>query len=73
MRFFLSPVVFLAGIACMKYSFILTETFGKFDMAERYLGTGVGAGTYTFWKLFGLGLCTLSVFWLFGLLPSSAV
>ena len=71
MRFFLSPLVFILGILCMKYSVAITDQFtGKIDLAEKYLGTGIGAGTYTFWKLFGLGLCILSVLWLFNKLPS---
>ena len=70
MRFFLSPLVFIAGFLLMKYSVQVTDQFsGKIDLAEKYLGTGIGAGTYTFWKLFGLCLCVLSVLWLFNKLP----
>ncbi len=70
MRFFLSPLVFIAGILCMKYSVAITDQFtGKVELAEKYLGTGIGSGTYTFWKLFGLLLCVLSVLWLFNMLP----
>ena len=73
MRFFLSPLVFIAGILCMKYSVAITEQFsGKIDLAEKYLGTGIGAGTYTWWKLFGLMLCILAVLWLFNKLPGGA-
>jgi len=42
---------------------------GKIDFAEKFLGTGIGAGTYTWWKLFGLALCILAVLWLFNKLP----
>jgi hypothetical protein len=50
----------------MKYSVAITDQFtGKIDLAEKYLGTGVGAGTYTWWKLFGLLVCILSVLYLF--------
>ncbi len=70
MRFFLAPIVFILGVLCMKYSVQITDQFsGKIDMAEKYLGTGIGAGTYTWWKLFGLGVCVLSVLWLFNMLP----
>ena len=70
MRFFLSPLVFIAGILVMKYSVVITEQFsGKIDLAEKYLGSGIGAGTYTWWKLFGLILCILSVLWFFNKLP----
>lgn len=71
MRFFLSPLIFALGILFMKYSVQITEQFsGKIDFAEKYLGAGIGAGTYTWWKLFGLLLCILSVLWLFNLLPT---
>jgi hypothetical protein len=70
MRFIFAPLVFVLGILCMKYSVVITDQFsGKIDLAEKYLGTGIGAGTYTWWKLFGLGLCILSVLWLFNMLP----
>jgi hypothetical protein len=73
MRFVLSPLVFIAGILIMKYSVIITEQFsGKIDLAEKYLGSGIGAGTYTWWKLFGLLLCILAVLWLFNKLPGGA-
>lgn len=74
MRFLLSPLVFVLGIFCMKYSVQITDQFtGKIDLAEKYLGAGIGSGTYTFWKLFGLGLCILSVLWIFNMLPSGSV
>jgi hypothetical protein len=69
MKFFLSPLVFILGVLCMKYTVQITNTTGKIDLAERYLGGGL-AGTYTWWRLFGLGLCILSVLWLFGMLPN---
>ena len=54
----------------MKYSVMITDQFsGKIDLAEKYLGVGIGAGTYTWWKLFGLMLCILSVLWLLNMLP----
>lgn len=68
-RLILSIIVFCLGLLCMKYSVAITNTTGKFDLAEKYLGTGIGAGTYTWWKLFGLALCILSVLWLFNKLP----
>lgn len=70
MRFFFAPLVFIGGVLCMKYSVVITEQFsGKIDFAEKYLGVGIGAGTYTWWKLFGLAMCVLSVLWLFNMLP----
>ena len=38
-----------------------------------YIGAGIGAGTYTWWKIFGLGLCILSVLWLFNMLPAGGL
>jgi hypothetical protein len=74
MKFFLAPLVFILGILCMKYSVQITDQFsGKIDFAEKIFGTGMGAGTYTWWKLFGLAMCILSVLWLFGMLPTGSV
>jgi hypothetical protein len=70
MRFILSPLLFIVGVLVMKYSVAITDQFsGKIEFAEKYLGTGIGAGTYTWWKLFGLILCILSVLWIFNKLP----
>ena len=65
-RFFLAPLLFIAGILCMKYTVQITNNTGKVELAEKYLANGIGAGTYTFWRLFGLGLCILSVLWILG-------
>ncbi len=74
MRFIFAPIVLALGVLMMKYSVAITDQFsGKIDFAEKYLGTGIGAGTYTWWKLVGLGLCVLAVFWLFNMLPGSVV
>ena len=71
MRFILAPLIFAGGILVMKYSVQITDQFsGKIDFAEKYLGTGIGAGTYTWWKLFGLAMCILSFLWLFNMLPT---
>jgi hypothetical protein len=72
MRFFLSPITFVLGILLMKYTVAVTDMTGKIDFAEKIFGTGIGAGTYTFWRLFGLGVCILSVLWLFNMLPKSS-
>lgn len=66
MRFVLAPIVFALGILIMKYTVQVTNVTGKFDWAEKYLSGGLGAGTYTWWRLFGLCICILSVLWLFG-------
>jgi len=69
MRFFLSPLVFIAGLLIMKYTVQVTNMTGQIDLAEKYLRGGVAAGTYTFWRFFGLVLCILSVLWIFNKLP----
>jgi len=67
LKFILSVFIFVFGVLCMKYSVFITDQMsGKIDFAEKYLGTGMGAGTYTWWKLFGLAMCVLSVLWLTG-------
>ena len=71
MRFFLSPFTFALGFLLMKYTVAVTNNTGKIDLAEKIFGTGIGAGTYTFWRLVGLGICIVSVLWLFGKLPES--
>jgi len=66
-------MTFAAGILLMKYSVQITDQFtGKIELAEKYLGTGIGAGTYTWWKIFGLILCIIAVLWLFNKLPHGA-
>lgn len=56
----------------MKYSVQITDQFsGKIDFAEKYFGSGMGAGTYTWWKLFGLAICILTVLYLFNKLSFS--
>jgi hypothetical protein len=71
MRFIFAPILLCIGILLMRYTVQVTNFTGKIDFAEKYLGGGVAAGTYTWWRLFGLGLCILSVFWFFGMLPSN--
>ena len=69
MRFILAPLLFIAGVLIMKYSVQITDGFtGKIDFAEKYFSAGFGAGTYTWWKLFGLAMCVLSVLWLFNVI-----
>ena len=46
----------------MRYSVQITNVSGRFDFAERYLG-----GTFTFYKLLGLGLTIIGGLWFFGL------
>ena len=52
----------IAGVALMKYNFQLTRLFGYQEYAERFLGTG---GTYTMWKLIGLGVIVCVIIYVF--------
>ena len=72
MRFIFAPIVFALGILVMKYNVQVTNVTGKIDFAEKYLGVGIAAGTYTFWRLMGLLFCILAVLWIFNVLPTGA-
>ena len=67
MQFILGPLVVVAGILIMKYSVQITEFSGKIDFAEQYLGNGLAAGTYTWWKLVGLIVAIYGGMWFFGI------
>jgi hypothetical protein len=67
MRFILAPLVILLGLACMRYNVQLTEFTGQIDFAEKYLGGGLLAGTYTWYRLIGLVFVALGVLWIFGI------
>jgi hypothetical protein len=68
MRFILGPLLVAAGIAMMRYTVELTNISGKIDFAEKYLGGGLAAGTYSWWRLVGLFLCIIGALWFFGML-----
>ncbi len=52
----------------MRYTVQITNFTGKIDFAERIFSAGMGAGTYTWWRLVGLAILILGALWLFGLL-----
>ena len=56
-----------AGVVIVVKAAQIGNFIGEIDFAEKYLGSG---GTYSFIKLFGLGLTILSIIWLTGDLPS---
>lgn len=68
MQFILGPLVMLLGILMMRYTVQITNFTGKIDWAEQFFSSGVGAGTYTMWRLVGLGITILGALWFFGLL-----
>jgi hypothetical protein len=55
-------VGFAVGTAFLKYNFQLTKLFGHNSLAERYLGEG---GTYSMWKLLGIGLIVAAIIYVF--------
>jgi hypothetical protein len=68
MQFILGPIFVILGILMMRYTVQITNFTGDIDFAEEHLTSGIGAGTYTFWRLIGLGLAIIGGMWFFGLL-----
>jgi hypothetical protein len=68
MRFILAPLVVLLGILMMRYTVQITNMTGPVDFAEKYLGGGLFAGTYTFYRLVGVAFCIIGAMWFFGVL-----
>jgi hypothetical protein len=66
MRFIFAPFVIAAGILTMRYTFEITNFTGKIDFAENWFG-GLGAGTYTWWRLVGLAVALFGGMWLLGI------
>ncbi len=64
-RILLGILIIAGAIAMMKYSVKLADITGKLELAERYLRYPF-AGTYSFYKLFGLFLIVVSLLWMFG-------
>ena len=64
MRFFYGLMGAGVGFLLIKYSVQLTTWFGKVEWAERNLRGGL-AGTYTLYRLVGLGFIILSMLYMF--------
>ena len=64
MRFVWGLVWVIIGILLMKYTFQITNTFGKIDWAERNLRGG-GGGTYTLYRLAGLAIIIMAMLYMF--------
>jgi len=62
LKIIIALVGVIAGIACMRYNYQITQLFGYNDLAERYLRAG---GTYSMWRLLGLILVIISVIYVF--------
>ncbi len=57
-------IVFVAiAIAILKYTEPIVRTFGKNDLAEKYLGMG---GTYNMWKIIAVILIVVGFLYLVG-------
>lgn len=52
----------------MRYAVQITQSMGKVDWAEKYLTQGIGAGTFTMWRLIGLLAAIMGALWTFGLI-----
>lgn len=55
------------GVVILKFHYQLKNLFGSWGWAEDKLGSG---GTYTAWKLIGLGMMVFGVLWGTGTLGS---
>lgn len=53
---------FCLAILMISYREKLVRTFGKNQLAEKYLGNG---GSYTFWILFAIFIVFLAATWFF--------
>jgi len=51
------------GFLAIRYNKWITDSTGRIDFAEKYIGQG---GTYTFWTLFGAAAMLGSFYFLFG-------
>ena len=64
MRYLVSLIFLAIGLLFVIKTSGVVGVFGRFGWAERHLG---GAGTYTFYKLLGIGLIVLSMLILTGI------
>ncbi|MBX4188036.1 MAG: hypothetical protein KW793_02780 [Candidatus Doudnabacteria bacterium] len=65
MKFVWGIIWVVVGILIMRYNFQLVNIFGKMGWAESYLSGGFG-GTYLMYKLIGLLVVILALFYMFG-------
>ena len=61
MKFIWGLVGVAVGFLVVKYSFQITNMFGRIDWAEQHL-----SGTYTFYKIVGVIFIILSMLYMFG-------
>jgi hypothetical protein len=65
MRFVWGIMWVIIGILLMRYTFQITNLFGKVEWAERNLQGGFG-GTYTLWRIVGLAIIIIAMLYMFG-------
>lgn len=66
MRFIVGPIVIVLGVLLMKYTVKVTNFTGKISYAEKWFQAPL-AGTYTWWRLFGLLLIVLAICYMTGI------
>ncbi len=59
-------VVMAIGFLLIKYSVKVADNTGRIEFAEKWFKAPL-AGTYTWWKIVGLGVMILGVLWIFNL------
>ena len=64
-RIIVGLIILALCVGLMKYSVQVTDFTGKIEMAEKYLAPPL-AGTYTFYKIFGVVFMALTIAWMFG-------
>ncbi|MCX6806898.1 MAG: hypothetical protein NT135_02145 [Candidatus Berkelbacteria bacterium] len=54
LRILIFVALILVGLLILKYTVKIVDTVGHSGWADRYLGMGVGGGSYNMWKLIGI-------------------
>lgn len=67
MHLFSGLIGVVIGVLLVRYAFVLTNTFGTVEWAERHLRGGL-AGTYSLYKIAGVVIIILSLLYMFGLI-----
>jgi hypothetical protein len=63
MNFLYFVILFAVGIVAILYAKWITDTTGRVDWAEKYLGS---YGTYNLWKILGVLAIVMGFYILFG-------
>jgi hypothetical protein len=65
MRFVWGIIWITIGVLLIRYTFQITNLFGKVDWAERHLSSGFG-GTYAMYRIVGVIVIILAFLFMFG-------